>query len=166
MINVVLVAAVTADGFIAKNTHQLSDWTSHEDKLFFRELTKRIGTMIMGSNTFDTLKRPLPGRRTIVLTRTPEKYAELGVECTSEPLQALIQRLESEGVESVAICGGSNVYGQFMKLGLINEIYLTVEPILFGQGVTLFAQALDIELALLEHRNLNDNTTLFHYKIV
>ena len=135
---VCLIAALTVDGFIGKDAgHSSLDWTSKEDKQFFVEKTKELGTLIVGRTTFETFKKPLPNRRNIVLTSTPEKYEVEGAEFTSEDPKQLLARLEGEGVESVAVIGGSKVYSQFLEEGLVTDLYLTVEPVMFGSGVPL-----------------------------
>ncbi len=136
--NVVLIAAVSADGFIAADPAQSSlEWTSKEDKAFFVSKTKELGTMVMGRKTFETIGRALPDRRMIVLTRQPGERAVEGVEFTSEAPRALLERLKREGVPSVAVCGGGEVYAQFLREGLVDEAYVTVEPVLFGAGTPL-----------------------------
>jgi len=160
---VFLVAAVSADGFIARNTHELADWTSKEDKKVFVELTKRAGVMIMGRTTFDTIGRALPGRRTIVYSHHPIDVPE--VEVTDESPVDLVARLRQEGYNELAVCGGSVVYGMFMEAGLVDELYLTIEPCLFGAGVPLLTGELQVQLKLLDTRQLNDNVLLAHYKV-
>jgi dihydrofolate reductase len=162
---VFIIAAITADGFIGRSAEHLADWTSPEDKKLFVRLTKEAGTMIMGSRTFVTIGRALPGRRMLVLTSKPELIMTDGVEPVSETPTDLVRRLEAEGATALAVCGGASVYRQFMQAGVVTELYLTVEPVLFGTGVTLFDQALETRLQLLETSQLNDNTVLLHYAV-
>jgi len=158
-----IIAAITADGFIGRHSTELADWSSKEDKRLFVELTKRAGVMIMGGNTYRTIGRPLPGRRTIVYSRTPIEHD--GVETTQSPPAQLLRQLEKEGCQEVAICGGRSIYDAFLQAGVVNELYLTVEPLLFGTGLTLASDSLSASLRLLEHRALNDNTILLHYEV-
>nr|AIA15739.1 Dihydrofolate reductase [uncultured bacterium] len=162
---VFIIAAVTADGFIARHTDHLSDWTSVEDKKLFVALTKEAGVMVMGSRTFATIGRALPGRRTIVYTTHPERITAAGVETSNEDPKVLIKRLEQEGATGLAVCGGGEIYSLFMSAGVIAELYLTIEPILFGQGIPLFKKELDSTLLLNEVRALNNHTMLLHYKV-
>ncbi|MEK7152944.1 MAG: dihydrofolate reductase, partial [Patescibacteria group bacterium] len=84
---------LTADGFIGRDASHLSDWTSPEDKKLFIRLTKEAGVMVMGSRTFATIGRALPGRKTIVYTSKPEDFVMEGVEATSETPADLVARL-------------------------------------------------------------------------
>ncbi len=164
--NVILIAAITADGFIGRSSGHAADWTSKEDKQLFVKVTKEAGTIIMGSKTFETIGRALPDRRMIVLTSRPDEYTADDVEFTNEPPKILMTRLESEGIKSLVVCGGAQIYHAFMEANLVDELYLTVEPVLFGTGVTLFAGELDSKLQLTETQKLNENVVLLRYKIL
>jgi dihydrofolate reductase len=161
----VLVAAVTADGFIGRDASHLADWTGKADKKLFVDVTKEAGIMVMGSRTFATIGRALPGRRTIVYTSNPQAITADGVETTSEAPATLAKRLEQQGAHGLAICGGASIYQQFMAAGIVDELYLTVAPLLFGTGVPLFSGELHAQLQLLDTRQLDENTMLLHYKV-
>ncbi len=166
--HVFLIAALTADGYIARDTAQISTkWTSKVDAQFFSERTKQAGVCIMGSTTFDTINRPLPGRVSMVLTRTPEKYNQWGDQVrgvSAEPVE-LLKQLEKEGYTEVAICGGTSVYTQFMRSGLVERLYLTVEPVVFGTGLRLFDSSLNTELKLEKTHQLSDQTLVQEYVV-
>lgn len=161
MIRAFIIAAMTADGFIARDAHHLASWTSKEDKKFFVQRTKEAGVMIMGSNTYETIGRPMPGRLNIVYSRKEIP----GVETTTKPPKKLLKDLEARGFKEVAICGGATIYTMFMKAGVVDTLYLTVEPLLFGTGVSIFNKPLDVKLQLKESKRLNKNTLLLKYGI-
>ena len=160
-----LIAALTADGLIGRTADHLADWTGPEDKKLFVRVTKEAGAMVFGSKTFATFGRALPGRRNIVLTSKPKQITATDVETTAETPQALVQRLAKEGVNGLAVCGGASIYTQFMQARVVDEIYLTISPVLFGTGVPLFTADLDVRLSLLEAKNLNAHTILLHYAV-
>ncbi len=163
---VFIIAAQSSDGFIARSTHELADWTSSEDKKLFVRLTKAAGVMVMGKTTFQTIRRALPGRRTIVYTHHPELITAVGVETTSETPQHLVHRLAAEGVRELAVCGGSAIYTQFMKAGVVDELYLTVEPVVFGSGIPLFSELVPDTLKLLGSEHLSEDVVLNHYTVL
>jgi len=102
--NVVLIAALTADGFIGRDSSHLADWTGKADKKLFADVTKTAGAMVMGSRTFATIGRALPGRRNIIYTKHPETITAEGVETTDETPTALIARLQAEGAPTQEWC--------------------------------------------------------------
>lgn len=161
---VTLIAAVSADGKIAQNAGQSSlDWTSKEDTQFFVSKTKEIGTVVMGRKTFETIGKPLKDRRTIVMSSA---VGMDDVEWTSESPADLVARLEREGVTRIALCGGAAIYDAFLSAGLVDELFLTVEPVLFGGGVPLFANGTRINLKLLDTTKLGESAVLLHYHVL
>ena len=144
------------------------DWTSKEDVQLFVRLTKEAGVIVFGSTTAQTVidaGRRLPGRRKIVYTRGSKRAMPEGFETTSEAPAELLARLEKEGASGVAICGGSQVYTLFLRAGVVDELYLTIEPKLFGSGVPFLGGSLECDLSLIDVQQLNQNTVLLHYRL-
>lgn len=157
-----IIAAITADGFIAKNaSHTPLEWTSKEDKQFFSQRTKQAGVVVFGQNTYKTIGKPLPGRLNIVYSA--EQYE--GVETTQKPPEELLADLEKRGFKEAAICGGSAIYTMFMQAGVVDTLYLTVEPVFFGQGMNLFNKEIDAKLILKSMKKLGDTTMLLEYGV-
>lgn len=172
---ILLIAAVSLNGKIAQSRDQSSlEWTSKEDTAFFIEKTKESGTVVMGQRTFETIGRPLKGRRLIVLTQDASMKSKsteadengTRLEFVEESPKDLIARLKSEGVTSVVIGGGSFVYSSFLKEGLVTDLYLTFEPVLFGNGIPLAESFGDVKLAFVESKLLNDQSLMLHYEVV
>lgn len=179
--HVFLIVAVSIDGFIDRGSHQSStEWTSAEDKKFFRDRTKEAGVMIVGRTTFETIGRALPGRKIFVVSSQskPEKYAAIPdgeVEYTSLQPAELLAELETtellnedgttKKITEVAICGGASIYAQFMQTGLIQTLYLTMEPVVFGEGIKLFSGSLQNKLSLKSVKNLSEQTLLLEYSV-
>ena len=107
---IVMVAAVAANGVIGADGD--IPWRIPEDFAHFKRTT--LGhTLVMGRATYDSIGRPLPGRTTIVLTRSPSWTAD-GV-LVAAPLDEALALAESlEG--DVMIAGGSQVYAAALPL--------------------------------------------------
>lgn len=164
MISAFIIAAQSLDGFIGPLEHTNSmEWTSGADKAFFKERTKKAGVVIMGRTTFETIGKALPGRKTIVYSKKPVEVE--GVETTELMPHELLQQLENEGYEEVAICGGSSIYSLFLRARCVSKIYITLEPIIFGEGIPLFNKISQTELELISSTPLNKNTLLLEYDI-
>ncbi|MBP9763122.1 MAG: dihydrofolate reductase [Candidatus Pacebacteria bacterium] len=161
---VFIIAAVSKDGFIAKSAEQNSmNWTSAEDKKFFVEKTKEAGVVVMGRKTFETFGKPLKERRNIIMSR--QNLHIEGVETTNESPEELIKRLQSEGEQEIAICGGAEIYKLFMEKNLVDEVFLTEEDIEFGEGVPFLPQKLGQKLELISSTNLSPSTILLNYRV-
>lgn len=163
---VILVMAVTADGLIARNSMELIDWTGKADKRYFVHVTKEAGVMIMGSKTFDTIGKVLPGRKSIVLTRDKKRISDNeDLIFTSQTPVRILTGLRDQGVETAILIGGSVINTLFMKENLVDEIHITMVPKLFGKGLSLFCDDLDIELTLLESTAIDEGSVLLKYRI-
>ncbi|MBU0649214.1 dihydrofolate reductase family protein [Patescibacteria group bacterium] len=166
---VILLMAITLDGKIAKHTNHAATWTSKADKKIFVEETKRAGAIIMGQTTYDTIGRPLPGRLNIVMNLEPDTSRNIAqeLEFTKTQPKELLAELEKRGFKSVIIGGGATINGLFLKLNLIDEIWLTVEPKIFGQGLSLFNGAdVDLNLEFIESKQLDENVIHVRYKVI
>ena len=166
-----LIAAISADGFIAQDPRVPSTtWTSREDAHWFTQKTKEIGACIMGRKTFATIGKPLAGRLTVVLTgeKTLGVPLEAGVlEVYSGQPEELLESLAKRRFSAAAICGGASVYTQFMQKGLVDRLFITVEPIVFGDGVRLFNQSFaDLRLKLVATHPLSAQSIVLEYQVV
>lgn len=127
----------------------------------------------MGSKTFATIGRPLPGRLSVVYSRhqNPELIAAVQqypdqIRSTDVNPKELLSQLEKEKYSEIAICGGSSIYTLFAKSGLVTKMYLTVEPVVFGKGVGLFNEVLDVKVALTAVHDLSDQTKVLEYDVI
>ena len=108
-------------------------WNLPADTRFFKETT-RGHPVIMGRKTFDTMGKPLPGRRNIVITRRP--HLEIpGAEVVSS-LEAALSLVNVQE-EEVFIIGGSEIYA--MALAIADRMYLTLIHESF-EGDTFFPE--------------------------
>jgi len=163
---IILIAAMSIDGFIApadKESLPSTTWTSKEDWQFFTKKSKEFGTMIMGSKTFETIKKALPERKTIVMTSAPERYLSYNdpnLFFTSLEPEEILVDLAQKGVKKVALCGGAHIYSLFLQKGLVDRMFLTVEPYIFGDGIKLLTEKIDQDFILLNQEILNEKGTL------
>ena len=127
---VILICATTLDGFIARNSNEITRWT--KDLTLFKKQT--IGsTVIVGSKTYKTIQNELKNRNIIVVNRN------------SDPITILNKLKETE--DKCFIAGGGKTNSKFNKY--ITDLYLTPHPLIFGDGVGLFDKSkieLNIEL--------------------
>ena len=161
---------MAVNGKIAQNKFQNSfEWNSKEDQRQFLERIKRIGTVIMGSNTFQTInQRPYGSVDYIVLTNDASKFKEQPrVEFMSGNVVSVYQILKERGLSHVALLGGPTVNSQFFNYGLIDEIFLTIEPVMLLTGINLVNELeKNIQLNLIDMVRIEkSDTLLLHYTI-
>lgn len=162
-----LMMAVTVDGMIARDHAHFPDWTCKADKQLFKRLTQASGVVIFGSKTYDTIGKPLPGRLNVVMTRHPERYGvQDGVMFYSESPKQLLRELSRKGYEEAILAGGATINNLFIKPQLVDELLLTISPKLFGQGITLFSERLDLDLELIGMQQLEAGSILLRYGVL
>ena len=145
----ILLMAVTVDGMIARDDAHFPDWTGRADKRLFVQITKKAGVIIVGSKTFDTIGKPLPQRLMVVMTRNRARRSRWdNLEFTGLPPAELLADLERRGYREAVLAGGATINDLFAQQHLIDEIRITVSPLAFGRGITLFNSRLDLALHL------------------
>lgn len=116
--DIILIAAVTQDGFIARHPHETIRWS--KDLSLFKEETTGW-PIIMGSNTFNCINSELKDRKIIVMHRedNPQKI------------------LDNIDKEKCFIAGGGKTNTRFASY--LTHLYITPHPNVFGSGVCLFS---------------------------
>jgi dihydrofolate reductase len=109
----VAVVAVARNGVIGADNGL--PWRVSSDLKHFKALT--MGKpLILGRRTFESLRRPLPGREIIVVTRD-QRYSPTGVRVAHSPLEALaIARplAKSLAVDEIMVGGGAEIFRALM----------------------------------------------------
>ncbi|MBI5458012.1 dihydrofolate reductase family protein [Candidatus Kaiserbacteria bacterium] len=162
----IAIAVMTLDGKIARHHHHFTDWSSPEDKQFLREFLQRTDIIVVGHNTHEIASKELGKYNRIVLTTsvaTTERKDEKLLLCNPESVDV---RPLLEPYKLAGILGGMDTYTYFLERGLLDELYLTIEPLVFGQGLDLFASTKIItkQFKLESVKRLNERgSLLLHY---
>ena len=142
--------ATSLDGFIARNDGAL-DWLNEANGVVpdgedcgFHAFMDSVDALIMGRKTYEQVlsfgEWPYGRTPVVVLSRNSISFPP-GVPDTvthsSEPPEDLLGRLSDEGVAHVYVDGGITIQG-FMARGLVDEITVTVIPVILGDEIPLF----------------------------
>lgn len=160
---VIMIAVLSANGKISRIGSSKIDWGSKADLEWFKRKTKEIGLVICGRKTFETFRGPLKGRINVVMTHKPIDTNSEDLIYTSDLPQRIIQNLEDKGYTQMAVIGGREIFTLFIKENLIDELYLTYEPI-FINGIDLLEVQKDVKMKLLGLEMLGEDFVV-HYKI-
>lgn len=148
---VLIHATITLDGFMA-DTHGSMDWLSNctfgdEDTAVITKVIEELGAVVGGANKTRTIEEneiPYGGMAKIpVFEMTHESQDPIekdGITFTFvvNDIQYAVEAAKAAaGEKSVALLGGS-ISRQCLKLGLVDEIVLSVVPLLLGDGISLF----------------------------
>lgn len=76
--------------------------------------------------------------------------------------------LTDKGWPRLAVCGGASVYRQFLESGLVDELKITIEPVMFGEGIKLLGEGNSFnelkKYELKEVERISDQTTVLVLK--
>lgn len=165
----ILIAAMTADGYIGRHsTDKSTNWTSPEDKQFYVSQIKTVDAIVMGSVSFGTFNRYPKDSNWVIYDYHPQQFVNpaperITAKATNAKPEDLLAEFKDQGYKRVAICGGKSIYSMFMASGLIDRFFITVEPVLFGDGVRLFDKPRETRLNLENIHRLSEQTVVMEY---
>jgi len=121
---ITFVVAVAKNGVIGN--HNALPWYIPEDLKHFKQVTDGK-TVLMGKNTFDSvmnrIKKPLPNRRNVVITRNMDHKAPEGV-LVYHDLDTALSELSKDSDE-LMVLGGSQIYKQFLDMDKVDKMIIT-----------------------------------------
>lgn len=167
---IIVYLASSANGLIS-NKRNVPDWLSDEYSDGFMAMSQQTKAVIMGKATYNILAPeylPLKDEGIlVVLTHdTSVRPAQSNVVFTDNTPQAIATMLETQGYSEAVIIGGTETVSEFIKAGLVNELILVVEPVLFGAGLPMMKNVDgEYQMSLHEVKKLNDNTVQLHYHL-
>lgn len=166
---VILICVSSLDGKIAKDAQDSVDWTSSADRKFFAQETKKAGVVLMGRATHLAIGKVLPERLNVVFTSQAKKFKNDpgSLEYTSQKPKSVLKALAKRGYQRVMLIGGPSLNDSFLREGLIDEIWLTVESLILGKGIGLFGENNHlIRTKILSFDKLGESGILIKYRIV
>ena len=175
-LRVILVVVASLNGKSTKGEiTNVRLWSSKEDQKYFSTLIQKSSLIVMGRETYEAARAIIKltlGKLRIVLTRNPERFKRLEVlgqlEFTDESPARLVRRMEIKGYKTMLLVGGSSINSLFFQQNMIDEVWVTLEPYIFGRGKCLVEEGdLDVSLKLKSVKKLNKKGTLFlKYSVV
>jgi dihydrofolate reductase len=139
------------DGFIARKDNSVS-WMDSSGDVYERgvaedgaeEVITGIDCYVLGSHTYEhalQLGWPYGDTPAVVITGRELPSTRKSVEFYSGDLKRLVDVMLAPRYRNVWLVGGAILCQSFLKLGLVDEIRLSIAPILLGDGLRLFANS-------------------------
>lgn len=138
---VVLAMSTSLNALVARENGE-EDWLPSEGWDEFLVEAKKFDNFIMGRETYELVTKLYPNynfdnvtasKKIIVTTNKDFKAQRNGYEIAHSPEEALAL-LVNAGVETALLIGGGKLNTEFLTRNLVDEIWLTVNPIILGQG--------------------------------
>ena len=165
---IILYIAASLDGCIARETGDV-DWLPTNTDSGYDKFYKSIDTVIMGKKTYEQIltfgEYPYKEKKSFVFSRDNSKTKDENVEFTSN-VEEFARKLTLSSKENVWLVGGSELLSVFLRHKLVNEIILSVIPIVLGNGIPLFQNInQEIKLKLMKITKYSGLVEL-HYKVL
>jgi len=155
--NVTLHVASSLDGFIAKKDNSVS-WLERSGPVYEAGVSiseeeaaafvKTIDCYVLGSRTYEhalELGWPYGDTPAVVVTGRKLSSTRKSVEFYSGDLGELVDVKLAPRYRNIWLVGGAMLCQRFLELGLVDEIKLTIAPVLLGEGLRLFGGSLTEE---------------------
>lgn len=170
--------ATSQDGFIARPDGSI-DWLNEANAVVpsgedcgYAEFMKSVDVLVMGRNTLEMVLTfeawPYEDKKVVVLSSKPliiPARLPSTVSASSESPEVLVERLSAEGAQRLYVDGGKTIQ-RFLAAGLIDDITITLIPVLLGQGRPLFGPIEnDITLALMATRTFEFGFVQVKYRV-
>ena len=118
-----IIVAIGNNNEIGKNNKLL--WHIPEDLKKFKEITQGK-TVVMGRNTFESIRKPLPNRHNIVLSKNSKLFSNNCNEKLEicDDFSKIVENYKNSD-EEVFIIGGAQVYKKALELGIVEKLYIS-----------------------------------------
>lgn len=143
-----LYIATTLDGYIARENGNL-DWlmsfpNPNKIDYGYQAFYNEISTVIMGRSTYEEIlgfdvEWPYSDCKTYVISsRSDFSTSTENTEVLSDLSIENLQKIKNAASKDVWLVGGGKVISEFLNLGVVDEMLLTLIPVILGKGISLF----------------------------
>lgn len=164
---------MSLDGCLTRHGHPGTGFASPADHAFFRSALQTFDCSIAGRHTYEAgresiLRARQGSRLQMILTSTPDRFEADALpehlEFKNADTPAVVAELARRGRSRCALLGGPRLYTEACAHGLLDELWVTIEPVAFGEGARMFTGRTDFRFELVESVGLSADTFLLKYR--
>jgi dihydrofolate reductase len=168
MRKIILFIASSLDGYIARENGDI-DWLPESGASGYDDFIKSVDTVIMGKRTYDQVLTfgdyPYKDKKSYVLTGNNDCSKDENTEFVNDA-EKLVKDIITNSGKDIWLIGGAEVISIFVNLGFVDEIILSIIPIVLGKGIPLFKNIeKEVKFELIKTIDY-DALVELHYKIL
>jgi dihydrofolate reductase len=168
MRKIILGLAITLDGYIEGPSGEY-DWCFTDQDYGLKEFFSRIDALFMGRKSYDIARKhgdqnPWGEIRTYVFSRSPDHDAAVTWLTADEDT---IDRIRNENGKDIWLFGGAEITRLFLARGWVDEVWLSIHPVLLGGGKLLFDSVANrTQLKLLNCKAYSTGLVSLRYEVL
>lgn len=142
MRKVILFIATSLDGFIARKDDSIN-WLFSDQDYGYKAFYDSIDTTLTGHATYKQTKTfgefAFPGKTNYIFSRSPQPPDSHPVTFISSDIVEFVRNLKNQNGKNIWLVGGGQINTVMLNAGLIDEMIVSIHPIILGEGLPLFA---------------------------
>jgi dihydrofolate reductase len=166
--------AITLDGFIAHSDRTVDGFVGEGEHAtdYLNALKTDYDVVLMGRRTYEFgfqygVTNPYPWLKQYVLSRSMGKSPDENVELVADQILDFVRQLKTTTGKDIYLCGGAELATTLFDEGLIDEIIVKLNPVVFGNGLPLFSGAIkQTALELIASKVYANSVVLLHYRVL
>jgi dihydrofolate reductase len=141
MRRLILYIATSLDGYIARTSGEV-DWLFTDQDYGYTNFLAGVDTILMGRKTYEQVltfgEFPYQTKQNYIFSSNPNFDASPHAKTVRTDLKAFVEALRQTDGKNIWLVGGAALIHPFIEQGLLDEVVLSIHPILLGSGITLF----------------------------
>ena len=167
MSKVIVYIASSLDGYVARKNGDI-DWLPEVAESGYDAFYKSVDAVIMGKTTYDQVltfgEYPYKDKKSFVFTHTSQNK-DKNIEFLSDVEKFVKNGFPGTG-KNIWLIGGSQIIASFLKQRAVDEIIISMVPILLGNGIPLFKNIENETKLELIKTEKYDQLVDLHYKVL
>ncbi len=173
MRKVTFSVANSLDNYIAREDGAV-DWllSGEESASELTEFWKTIDAVVIGRKSYEPVLKSetpfptYPGVKNYVLSRTLKESPDKNVKIIREDAVEFVRKLKTEEGKGIFVMGGGLLAKPLLEANLIDEVGVSIHPVLLGSGISLFHEMKrQIDLELLECKTFKNGCVSVTYRV-
>lgn len=169
MRKIILNLCTSLDSYIEGPNGEI-DWCFTDQDYSMTDFLSRTDTILFGRKSFEQLETLMPGafedKKKIVFSRTL-KQENTKAQVISVDIEEAILNLKKQEGKDIWLFGGAAFVTTLMKLNVVDQLMISVHPLILGTGMPLFTDLKErIQLKLTDQKSFTTGLVQLYYDIV